>query len=270
MAAGRLAETFGNMPVNWRDLTVHLRDTRLVDVDLFLRTLRLMWAAERSVAALDDHTPGHGAGAYCDGVNAWLLNRPHRRLPVEYRLLGLDAAPWTLADALSVGKGMAYHLNFAWKTILVQASVSQKLPEHMAADLTPEGYPTEGPYIVPPGMMEGLLDLDTTVRETLGFRGTRGWGATVGCWPGSRTESGYPLVANDPHLRLRALRAYGISTLSAGRGVPRAGGQPAWHAGRHLRTHAHHGLGGYGCHAARRRPVYRKAGRESAGHVSGG
>lgn len=202
VAAGRLAETFGNLPVNWRDLTVHLRDTRLVDVDHFLRTLRLMWASERSVAALDDHSRSM-LEAYCDGVNAWLMTRPHRRLPVEFRLLGLDAVPWTPVDAVSVAKSMAYHLNFAWKTTLVQAAIGQILPEAMAAQLLPEGYAPHEPIIVSRAQAEGLLETDEAVRDTLGWRGT-GLGSDSWVLSGSRTESGKPLLANDPHLRLRA------------------------------------------------------------------
>ncbi|HEY4003004.1 MAG TPA: penicillin acylase family protein [Candidatus Xenobia bacterium] len=200
VSEGRLAETFGNLPVNWKDLSVRLRDTRLVELDQFLRSLRIIWSSERTVKAVDYHTRSM-LDAYCEGVNTWVMNRPHRRLPVEFRLLGLEAEPWTPVVAVSMGKAMAYHLNFSWKTILIQYGIADKLPPHLAEDLLPESYPSDRATIV--SGLADLLNFDTAARESLGYRGT-GLGSDSWALHGSRTVSGHPLLVNDPHLRMRA------------------------------------------------------------------
>jgi len=81
--------------------------------DVQFRTLGLRRAAEESLAAY----AGAGLGeltamfeAYAQGVNAYLAHHP---LPPEYGALELtQAAPWTPADSVVIGKGLAFGLSF--------------------------------------------------------------------------------------------------------------------------------------------------------------
>ena len=67
LGAGRLAELAG---------------VRMLELDRFVRRLRLRWAADRAAAALDAESRALVA-AYCEGVNEYVR---HGRLPLEFRL----------------------------------------------------------------------------------------------------------------------------------------------------------------------------------------
>ncbi|MHB2015560.1 MAG: penicillin acylase family protein [Candidatus Xenobia bacterium] len=198
VCSGRMAETFGNRRLDWHDFTVHLRDRRLVDVDYFMRLLGIREAAEESAARLADEEATL-ITAYCAGINAFIESRQRRQLPVEFRLLSLQPEPFTAADVYTVAKGMAYQLSFSWRAILIQHGLSA-LPAALAEDLLPEGYGPQEPTIA---RVRELLALDGAVREYAGWRGLS-QGSNSWVLSGARTESGHPLLANDPHLRLRA------------------------------------------------------------------
>jgi penicillin amidase len=78
------------------------------DSDVQLRTVGLRRAAERTVAALTATELAYFQ-AYSEGVNHWLATHP---LPPEYAALELtQARPWTPADSLVIGKGIAASLS---------------------------------------------------------------------------------------------------------------------------------------------------------------
>lgn len=206
--AGRLAELFGDRPIDWRDFHIHLKGGSLADVDFFFRTLGLRHASEEVAAGLDARTRA-ALDAYAAGVNAWLAGRERRRLPVEFRLLHHAPEPWTAVDSISVIRGMALELNVSWKYILLQAAAARELPEELRADFLPHGYAPGDPCIAE------LVALDEAAREFMGWRGP-GVGSNNWVLGGSRTRSGRPLLANDPHLRLRTPGVWYLAHLRGG------------------------------------------------------
>lgn len=103
--------------------------------------------------------------AYADGVNAWLRGHA-RRLPREFRLLDYKPRPWRPEDCAAVWRGMA----------LTLTDLTDDLDAPARSDLAP--VPDEAPPAV-----SGL--------------GSNGWAAS-----GALTESGFPLLAGDPHLEM--------------------------------------------------------------------
>ena len=192
---GRLSEIFGE---------------RTYTTDVFLRTLDLYGYAERSLARLEPDAQRMLA-AYAQGVNAF-LTRPTRmlepRLPPEFLLLRHSPEPWRPADTVVIVKLMALdlsgNLNFE---MLRLALAAQGLTAREIEDVMPGGaddpplpelavlYPLRRP--APPPRA------DPARRAALWADG--GDGASNN-WvlAGSRTASGKPLLANDPHLRLSA------------------------------------------------------------------
>src|SRR3954471_10466574 len=81
--------------------------------DVYMRTLGLRRAAERSAAAY----PGWVMAdlqAYAEGVNSWLARNP---LPPEYAALELTKAsvrPWTPVDSIAIFKHLSWALSSAY------------------------------------------------------------------------------------------------------------------------------------------------------------
>ncbi len=93
-ASGTLAELVG---------------TAALASDVQLRTLGLRRAAWATWARTPDLLKAQ-LKAYTDGVNSWLATNP---LPLEYAGLGLSTAdPWSPVDSLVIGKLLAFQLSF--------------------------------------------------------------------------------------------------------------------------------------------------------------
>ncbi len=184
---GLLAEAFGE---------------RALPVDRLMRTLGLGRAAERNLAALGPQARGL-LQAYADGVNAYRKEAAGRP-PLEYLLSGLEPAPWTPRDSLAIAEYMAYLLSFNAREELAFLRVVQRVGVTRARELFPtdEGIPAEPP---PPGL-EGLhARLPDPFAESDRLSAELGLpypGPASNAWAldGSRTASGRPILANDPHL----------------------------------------------------------------------
>ncbi len=194
---GRLSEMFGKPTI---------------DIDRFLRTLGFMAQAESSYEALgDDHKAE--LLAYASGVNAF-LNREtssiEPRLPPEFIILGHKPGAWKPQHSLLILKIMSLQL-------------SQNLGREMSRlKLAAQGMsPNEIDDIIPmhrddnPPPLPDLrkwFDLNkpkeektARLEETFDFLQDGGdWASNNWVFDGTRTASGKPLLANDPHLGFTA------------------------------------------------------------------
>jgi penicillin amidase len=123
------------------------------------------------------------------GARAWVEVMPAP--PVEYALLAVPAelpstlGPWAAAFAYA-----AWGLSGNWDLELLRAHLRDTLGPEAAADLLPPLPPTSPELIA--GAQAGRL-LDEMPRS-------RGQGSNNWVVSGSRTATGKPLLANDPHL----------------------------------------------------------------------
>ena len=192
---GRLSEIFGE---------------RTLDTDIFLRTLDLAGHAERSYARFPAEAQELLA-AYSAGVNAF-LERPTRlveqRLPPEFLLIGHKPEPWRPADSVTVVKMMALNLSANLGAEIQRLTLAaQGLSPAEIEDIMPLNgserpppmpdlatlYPLRTLHAATPATQTAALDV------FLGAGASNSWVVA-----GSRTASGKPLLANDPHLRLSA------------------------------------------------------------------
>jgi penicillin amidase len=183
--AGRLSEWLGPTTVS---------------VDRFMRTLGLYRLAEQQYALL---SPGLRATleAYAAGVNAY-LGRHRGAWPIEYYLLGATPEPWRPADTLVWGKLMALQLSGSFRSELMHARLAQRLkPEELAILYPP--YPGDAPVTL--GDLAALRDLPLD-RIYASLPAMVGPVFASNNWvvDGKHTQSGKPLLANDPHLGLSA------------------------------------------------------------------
>lgn len=138
-------------------------------LDIRARQLRMRRLAERWAAALPAEQRAHLA-AYARGVNHF-LERSLRRLPPEFTLLGYSPRPWRVADTLLCALEMDRTLSGNWEHDLLKSRMARTGHRPLVEQLFPPRLGTEP------------------------LPGSNAW--AVG---GSRTASGRPLLANDPHL----------------------------------------------------------------------
>ncbi len=147
-----------------------------------------------------------GLDAYCRGVN---LAFEQGHFPWELRLLGdrLGDDPWTLADVSLTGKVIGY----------ASLAISQAEMERWIVECVQNGIDREALEELFPGRLGGL-DEDLIRKIRLGARiipeglwrvpglpavtGSNNWVVS-----GSKTASGRPFLANDPHLQINRLPA---------------------------------------------------------------
>jgi penicillin amidase len=147
--------------------------------------------------------------AYAAGVNAFLTMT--RAWPVEFALLGTRPEPWAPWDGLAVFK--IRHVEMGpWQMKLWRARLLRQLGPRLAAYLCP-GTPPTPMLIVPPGaeyrgpapdFLEALAGSDVTLASLPSWTG----GSNSWALAGSRTASGRPLVAGDPHRALDTPNCY--------------------------------------------------------------
>ena len=103
--------------------------------DRLQRTLQLRAAADRAAAALPPDQL-HALERYAAGVNASIaLQQSH--LPLEFRLLRYQPAPWTPRDSLLVALVMYQDLTNTFPTQLNREALTARLPQHLVSDLYP-------------------------------------------------------------------------------------------------------------------------------------
>jgi penicillin amidase len=194
IGAGRLAELFGEPAL---------------EADLFLRALGVRRAAAAQWKQLPDASKAV-VQAYTDGVNA-VLKSELRARPPEFILLGLQPEPWDPVDSLAWAIMMAWDLGGNWNTELLRMRLSLKMPVARIDTLLPP-YPGDTPLATADyAALYRSLKLDAGDRATAAWQrlpdmappsGVEGVGSNNWVIAGSRSATGQPLLANDPHLKL--------------------------------------------------------------------
>jgi penicillin amidase len=196
IAAGRVAELVG---------------AGALETDRFLRTLGVRRSAEANLRVLDAETRKL-LESYAAGVNAFLASDPV--LPLEFWLTGARPEPWTPVDSVAWTKMMAWDLGGNFRNELLRMSLARKLPLARIHQFLPP-YPGEQPpEIVDLKELYGALERDA-VQLAQFAPDNDGLGSNNWVVSGARSESGKPLLANDPHLGLTAPPVWYFAHLSA-------------------------------------------------------
>jgi len=176
--------------------------------DLLMRRFRLEESARADYEALNGQTRAI-LEAYAAGVNAFL--QITTRLPVEYRLVEASPEVWRPWDACAVFK--VRHIQMGtWQMKLWRAKLLRHLGPQLTARLC-QGYQPGQPLIIPPGVdftgpaLDGL-DEFTEGEAPLAVLSDLDEGSNSWVLDGSRTASGKPLLAGDPHRTLEVPNVY--------------------------------------------------------------
>ena len=213
------------------DLSRRLAEGELAEIvgegalklDIEARTLGIPQVLERAVAGADEQSRKL-MEAYVQGVNAYISTHIGS-LPVEFAMLHYRPRRWRTVDSIAVGLNMFKSLSTTWQEDLVRERILAKVGPDLYADLFPDHSPLDRPVAEPHGGEDSLLEalalapssrpraeeferqeptppLDpilgalASTSETPAFAlGSNNW-----VMNGKHTQSGKPLLANDPHL----------------------------------------------------------------------
>lgn len=207
-AAGRLSEVFGEATLATD------RKMRIWRLDATARRqLALLSAAERAVLE-----------RYADGVNA-ALEQSGRWIAPELWLMGIDPEPWTPEDSLRIGALVGLNLSWAMGEEMRRGIQLTRLGTERAVELW--GWtPAEARRWLPPATRIQLArQPEDAITPPLSGPGSNAWAVAP-----SRTASGRPLLANDPHVGVQMPGTwYAVDLLApklhvAGASVPGAPG----------------------------------------------
>ncbi len=207
-AAGRLSEIMGDSSSG----------TNFLKIDKYFRRIGMVYAAENTLATMEADTFTKAIlNAYTAGVNSYIKSLQESDYPIEYKLLNYKPEPWTNLKTSLLLKYMAYDLtgyeqDFEMtnaKNYFTKKQFQELFPyEQDSLDpIIPKGTVLRKPHFVakpPAGADSGYFNYKQDVfnrpdkkRLPNKDNGSNNWAVS-----GSKTESGRPILCNDPHLGL--------------------------------------------------------------------
>lgn len=203
-AAGRLSEVLGD---------------RALEMDKYQRRIGMVYGAQNKLNFHEQHPEVMAPiQHYTAGVNYFIDNLSPRNLPIEYKLIGFTPERWTPLKSMLVMMNMSATLNgrtdaqrFTNTLNLLGDDFVQALynPYHELIDpIIPSNtpWPFEPIRLIPESddveyeienVGDGDSDIQLEIPEADPSIGSNSWAVS-----GSKTVTGKPLLANDPHLNM--------------------------------------------------------------------
>lgn len=195
-AAGRLSEVVGS---------------KALALDMEQRLKGMTYASEQALMAFEsDPEMKKVLDAYTRGVNVWIESLSYSDYPLEFKLLNYSPEPWTnfksalmlkyMADLLT---GTTYDMELGW----VLRNLGVGYLEQWYPDHNPFPQAAVQPYSMfsPTEQPGATIDFGRYLpwfKRSVPADSTQGLGSNNWAVHGSKTESGKPMLANDPHLPL--------------------------------------------------------------------
>lgn len=195
-AAGRISEVVGE---------------KAIEVDKYQRRMGMVYGAENSLEGMmaDPHAK-EMLLAYTQGINDYIKSLNRRNLPVEYKLLDFKPEQWTPIKCALLLKQMSAVLAMGSDEFYM-TNILKKYGPAITKDLFPD-YPFKEDPIIPVGTKWDFapLPIPATPKSFTDMMSTNiatkqkeeGIGSNNWAVSGVKTASGFPILANDPHLDL--------------------------------------------------------------------
>ncbi|MSQ94530.1 MAG: penicillin acylase family protein [Gemmataceae bacterium] len=183
-ARGRLAEILG---------------PEALESDVLYRTIGLSQIAEKELPTLPASVRDL-LSAYVAGINA-LMEESRSCLPIEFDLLGYTPEPWRETDSLVIIGEFRWYLTGRFPVLAIPELVKRAvgdgslLREFTLAEADEESIVHPGEY-APAAKAQGRPSLGLAASTS----GDAGGGSNNWVLDGYRTDSGKPIVSNDPHI----------------------------------------------------------------------
>ena len=175
----------------------------LLESDIYLRTWRIHDTAKKLVKELDPETISL-INAFCAGIN-YRIEEVYDDLPIEFKILQLKPPVWNPSIVTGYSRMMAREMSSSWKPEIVFGAIENYFGKEKLKEVYPY-YADEHPTITHKNQsvknisFSKIMDQELLLEKLLGYNssvsGSNNWVVS-----GTRTESGKPLLANDPHLK---------------------------------------------------------------------
>jgi penicillin G amidase len=189
LGQGRLSEFLGEM---------------MVPADSFLRTVGIYRSALNDWKTYPRESR-EIIDAYVAGINAFLGTHSGSQLPPEFTFLGVKPELWSGPDVLMWSKMLAWNLSGNFGMELLRTDIIQAVGAERARQLLPD-YSEGGPDIVLDqsgvGNHQAIMTAAKEVRTLMGVATLNSSGIGSNSWvvDGTKSVTGKPILANDPHL----------------------------------------------------------------------
>ncbi|NNJ54524.1 MAG: penicillin acylase family protein [Bacteroidia bacterium] len=192
---GKLSEIFGE---------------NLLNYDKTQRRLGLGYAADNAIKGWAKHPEEFkNIQSYVQGVNHYIHNLSQKDFPLEYKLLDFEPSEWSVRHSALLLKAMTQTLAGYEEDVEMSNALKLLGPEDFKAiypEYNPKDNPViQGPYAALSQEMTGkssLAKLEYFLNPTNRPKSPEGIGSNNWAVSGSKTKTGKPLLANDPHLGL--------------------------------------------------------------------
>ena len=202
--SGRLAEVLGK-DGSELDLLGRIAGFRSVlELDILARTVGIRRSAEAEWARLAPETRAL-LNAFSNGINAQ-MEAASDRLPIEFDLLDYRPEPWSPIDCLTIEGEFAWYLTGRFPVIVIPELARRTLGDgplfhaFLQAEEDAESILPSGSY---PPARYGSQPVGTAVSDPDANQGSNNWVVA-----GSRSSTGKPLVASDPHIAFDAVSCW--------------------------------------------------------------
>jgi penicillin amidase len=199
VAAGRLTEVVGK---------------RALEYDQYNRRSGMNFTADKIIERIDEFPQlKKAAESYAAGVNAYIATLSEKDLPIEYKILGYSPEAWSPKKSMLMMMNMRNQLN-GGSTDFKMSQLAQKYGMEVVEELFPN-YPNSENPVIPDGSpllfeplklpeipeLTAIFPDDNLVAMSLQNPnpeiGSNNWAIA-----GSKSATGLPILANDPHLGL--------------------------------------------------------------------
>ncbi|MDB5120144.1 MAG: penicillin acylase family protein [Sphingobacteriales bacterium] len=195
-AAGRLSEVVGS---------------KAIELDKYQRRMGMVFGAENMVKAMkNDPVSQKSIEAYAAGVNAYIKSLSPGEYPIEFKILNYEPEKWTPLNTALLLKLMSATLA-GGSNEFYMSNILNKYGADVVNNLFPD-YPFHEDPIIPAGTKWNFKPLPIPTAPSLSDPGKtsqhktkeleEGIGSNNWAVSGAKSASGYPLLANDPHLEL--------------------------------------------------------------------
>jgi len=182
-------------------LSLVVNDT-LFSEDRFLRTLGFEKIAQKTLKKVPADILEHLEDT-CYGINAYVQSLSPSNYPLEFKLLQIDELPiFEPLDIVALSTMMAWELQGGWDSELFFGAINEQLGSEYLSEILPSYDPNFVTIASNDVLLKSFKQYasDTEDLRNLLKTDRDGYGSNAWAVSGSKTKSGKPLLANDPHL----------------------------------------------------------------------
>jgi len=202
-AAGRLSEILGD---------ISLGKFTTLDFDLHQRRIGMVYGADNILLKIQaDTLMMANSQAHSDGVNAYINALSPRDYPLEYKVLSYSPEEWNPRKTALLLMLMLYDLSGSSSDLQMSNTLTKlgkELTEKLFLNYPPKMQPiipekTDWLFQIripesPKGGFTPKVGLQVSPIQPNPYNGSNSWALS-----GKRTDDGFPILANDPHLALK-------------------------------------------------------------------